>query len=113
MAHLTARFHAQGKTRIGFHFLGFRNLPYFELSDPGNLDQLIQEEVFPRLLHMLDIRPEPLPLFLPAKTTFAEDNQSRMDRYIEECDEVLRVRRNNRKAMIQCILPDNMIRSTR
>ena len=36
-----------------------------------------------------------------------------MDRYIEEFDEVSRVRRDNRKVMIECILPDNMIRSTR
>ena len=37
-------------------------------SDPHNLDQPIHKEVFlPRLLHMLDNRPEPLPLFLPLK----------------------------------------------
>ncbi len=42
---------------------------------------------------------EPLPLFLSAQPTFAQHDQSRVDRNIEELDEVSRVRRDNRKLM--------------
>jgi len=35
-----------------------------------------------------------------------------MDGHIEEFDEVLRVRRDNRKVMIERILPNNAVRST-
>ena len=61
---------------------------------------------------MLDNRSEPLPLFLPTQTTFAQNDQSRMDRYVEECDEVLRICCDNRKVMIESILPDYVVRST-
>ena len=36
-----------------------------------------------------------------------------MDRNIKELDEVLRVRGDNRKIMIEGVLPNNMVRSTR
>ena len=50
-------------------FSGLRNLPYFELPDSGNLNQLVQQEVFiSGLPHVLDNRSEPLPLFLPTQT---------------------------------------------
>ena len=35
-----------------------------------------------------------------------------MDRYIEEFDEVLRIRRDNRKVMIECIPPENVVCSS-
>jgi hypothetical protein len=53
---------------LGFpiRFSGFRNVPYFELTDSGNLNQLVQQEMFiAGLLHVLDNRSEPIPLFLP------------------------------------------------
>src|SRR5262249_29411771 len=94
-------------------FSGVRNLPYFELPDTGNLNQLVQQEVFiVGLLHVLDHRPEPFPLLPPTQTTLAQDDQSRMDPNVEECDEVLRICCDDRKVMIERILPDSLIRAT-
>ena len=44
----------------------FRNLRYSELPDACDLNQLVQQEMFiAGLLHVLDNRSEPIPLFLP------------------------------------------------
>jgi len=78
-----------------------------------SLNQLVQQEVLiTRLLHLLDDWPEPLPLLLAAQTTLAQHYQSRMDRDIGEFDEVLCVRRDNCKVMIERVLPHDVIRST-
>ena len=77
----------------------------------GGVNALPQRMV-PGATHVLDNRPYPFPLLLSAQTTLAQDNQTRMDRHIEEFDEVLRVRRDNRKVMIERILPNNTVRST-
>ena len=53
------------------------------------------------------------PLLLPAQTTFAQYDQSRMSRRVQEFDEISRVRRDDGKVMIERIPPDRMIRSTR
>lgn len=91
-----------------------RNLPDRELADSSDLNQFVQQEVFiPRFLHVLDNCNEPFPLFLPAQTTFAQDDQARMNRRDEQFDEVSRVRRDYREVMIERILPDHMIRSSR
>jgi hypothetical protein len=62
---------------------------------------------------VFDNRKEPLPLFLPAQITLAQDDQSRMNWRVEKFDEISRVRRDDRKVMIERLLPDRMIRSTR
>jgi hypothetical protein len=94
-------------------FLGFRNLPDCELADSGNLDQLVQQEIFiAGFFDVLDNWNEPRPLFLPAQTTFAQDDQSWMGRRVEEFDEVSRIRRDHRKVMIERILPHHAICST-
>jgi hypothetical protein len=90
-------------------FSGFRNLRYSELPDSRDLDQLVQQEIFiPGFLHVLDNRNESLSLFLPAQTTLAQDDQSRVNRRVEKFDEVSCVRRDNGKVMIKRILPDRI-----
>ncbi len=84
-------FSAPAKAYLDFRsrLSGFRNLPYFELPDAANLNQLVQQEVFvPRLPGMLHNWPEPLPLFLPAQSTFAQHDLPWMDRCVEKFDEV-------------------------
>jgi hypothetical protein len=94
-------------------FSWFRNFPDCELADSSDLNQLVQQEVFiPGVLHVPDNRKEPLPLFLPAQTAFAQYDQSRMNRRVEKFDEVSCVRRDHREVMIERILPDHMIRPT-
>jgi hypothetical protein len=46
---------------------------------------------------VLDNRKEPLPSFLPAQTTFTENDQSRMSRSVEKFNEISRVRGDHRK----------------
>jgi hypothetical protein len=52
-------------------------------------------------------------MFLPAQTTFAQDDPSRMNGRLEKFDEISHVRRDDRRVMIKRILPDHMIRPTR
>jgi hypothetical protein len=61
---------------------------------------------------VLDNRKELLPLFLPAPTTFPQDDQAWMHGRVEEFDEVSCVCRDHREVIIERILPDYMIRST-
>jgi len=62
-------------------FSWFWNFPDCKLADSGDLDQFVQQEIFiPGFLNVLDNRKEPLPLFLPAQATCAQDYQSRMNR---------------------------------
>jgi len=51
--------------------------------DSCDLNQLVQQEIFlPGFLDVLNNWNEPLPLFLPAQTTFAQYDQSRMIRRV-------------------------------
>ena len=85
--------------RLRSLFSGSRNLPYSEPPDSRDLNQLVQQEIFiPGFLDVLDHGKEPLPLFLPAQTTFAQDDQTRMNRLVEKFDEVPRVRRDDRES---------------
>jgi hypothetical protein len=84
-------------------FSWFWNFPNGELAQSGDLNQLVQQEVFiAGFLHVLNDWNEPLPLFLPTQTTFAQDDQSRMNRRVEKFDEVPRVRRYDREVMVEC-----------
>jgi hypothetical protein len=87
-------------------FSWFWNFPDCELADSSDLNQFVQQEVFlPGVLHVLNNGNEPFPLFLPAQTAFAQDDQSRMHGPVEEFDEVSCVRREHREVMIERILP--------
>jgi hypothetical protein len=69
------------------------------LADSSDLNQFVQQEVFiPGVLHVLNDWNEPFPLFLPAQTAFAQYDQSRMNRRVEEFDEVSCVRRDLAKS---------------
>jgi hypothetical protein len=94
-------------------FSWFWNFPDCELADSCDLNQLVQQEVFiPKFLDVLNNWNDPFPLFLPAQTTFPQDDQAWMHGRVEEFDEVSCVRRDHREVMIERILPDHMIRPT-
>ena len=73
-----------------------------EAPDSPDFNEFVDQEVLvSRFYCVFDNGLEPLPLFIPRQSTLSQDDQSGMYFYIEQMDEVPRIRGDDRKILVQ------------
>ena len=85
-----------------------------KLARSHNLKHLVHEVIWVGLgLNVSDCRLQAQPLFLPVQPALSQQNQPRMQLYIQQFQEIGRVGRHHSHLMPQGKSPNNMVRLAR